>query len=132
MTNLEFITAALRLIGVVAGEEIPEASEARDAMQTMNDLFMEWDANDIDIGYFPQTTLIDESPIFVDAMLGARYNLAVVLAGEYGIVPNPAVVAISQNSYNQFVRNKMIQAVQEADVTQMPLSRNNWNIESDG
>jgi tail accessory factor len=118
-TNAELIQSALRLIGVLDEIQAVSAEQGENGLVTMNDLFMEWDADGIDIGFFPQTDLTAESPIYVDAQMVAKYNLAIVLSQEYGTDPKPAVVAVAVRGYDRLVRDAAIAKQEEADMSHL-------------
>ena len=119
-TNSEVIEKSLRLIGVLQEGETPSAEQGADALETMNDLFMEWDADGIDIGYFPQTDLTADSPIYSDTMQAAKYNFAMALAGEYRIEPPSTVIIIASKGYNRLLRDSINGQMKEAEMDHLP------------
>lgn len=119
-TNSEFVEKSLRLIGVLQEGETPSAEQGEDALETMNDLFMEWDADGIDIGFFPQTDLTADNPIYTDAMQTAKYNLAMALAGEYRIEPPSTVIIIASKGYNRLLRDSINGQMKEAEMDHLP------------
>lgn len=116
MTNGELISAALRLIGVLEEGETPSAEQGADGLSTMNDLFLEWNEDGVDIGFYPQTSLSDDSPIADDALYAARYNLALSLSSEYGVEPRPAIVVTADKSYSRLLRELTASRIKEADM----------------
>lgn len=119
-TNSKVIEKALRLVGVLQEGETPSAEQGEDGMETMNDLFMEWDGDGIDIGFFPQTDLTADNPIYTDTMLAATYNLALALAAEYRIEPPPTVVIIASKGYSRLLRDSINGQMKEAEMDHLP------------
>jgi hypothetical protein len=130
VTNLQIITSALRLIGVLSEGETASAEQAEDALAAMNDLFAQWDGNGIDIGHFPQTDVNATSPIFNDAMQAAKYNLAIVLAVEYGKEPPVAVVAVAMDGYKRLLRDATNAKLEPADMSHLAGGSYLENIET--
>jgi hypothetical protein len=89
-------------------------------MAVMNDMLLEWDANDIDVGYYVQTDINVESPVYSDAMQAVKYNLALALANYYGVEPRPSVYLIADRGYKRLLRDSQIAKVKEADMTHLP------------
>jgi hypothetical protein len=131
MTNAELIASALRLIGVVA-EGIPLTDEqAVDGMESMNQMLYEWDADGIDVGFIPQTAVEDESPLYADAQFAVRYNLALILAPEYGVEPRSTVIAFARDGYNRLLREAMVAKMTEADMSHLAPSTYEYDIDTD-
>jgi len=130
MTNAEFVTSAFRLAGILAETDSLPAEYGVTGMQAMNDLFAEWDANSIDVGFFPRADIQETSPIFADAMLAARYGLALLLCSEYGVQPKPIVASIAASSYGRILRDAMVAKQSAADMTHLPGVVEQTNIET--
>jgi hypothetical protein len=62
MTNLEIITAALRLLGVIAETETPSAEQGATGLAVLNDMLEDWSGREIEVGQWPQTELDAEFP----------------------------------------------------------------------
>lgn len=119
-TNSEVIEKSLRLIGILQEGETPSAEQGADGLGTMNDLFMEWDGDGIDIGFYPQTDLTAESPIYADCMQAANYNLAIAFSGEYRVEPPATVVIIASKGYNRLLRDSINGQMKEAEMDHLP------------
>jgi hypothetical protein len=130
MTNLDLIRAALRLGKVLSEGDEPTNEQAQDGLSTLNDLFADWAANDIDIGHYRQSSLSAESPIYEDAVRAAKHNLAIVLCAEYEIEPPPGVLAIAISTHDRLQRDAAIAALREADMSHLPGVVERSNIES--
>lgn len=92
MTTLDIIRRAMRSIGVLRHSESPSASEAADALDTLNDMLNAWIHDGIDLEYL-NVALTDTFAYPDDHIAAIRYNLAVELCGEYGKQIPPVVAA---------------------------------------
>jgi hypothetical protein len=129
-SNLQIITSALRLIGVLSEGETASAEQGVDGLEAMNDLFAQWDGNNIDIGHFPQAEVTATSPIFADAMQAAKYNLALVLCVEYGREPPAAVVAVAMDGYKRLERDSVVAQLEPVDMSHLPGTWDVFDIEN--
>lgn len=129
-SNNEVISSALRLIGILAEGETASAEQGADALKTMNDLFLMWDAEGIDIGFYPQTDITADSPIPDEYMRAAKYNLAIELASDYARDPRPVVAAVAVGEYQRLQRDAVIAKLAEADMKHLPGIYRNWDIET--
>lgn len=130
MTNLELITAAFKLAQILGESEAPTAEMSVDGMSAMNDLFSEWAADNIDIGHYPQTVLAATSPIYDDSVRAAKYNLAVMLCGEWEKMPSPMVLGVADATHSRLRRESQIGQLREADMTHLPGVVEQSNIET--
>lgn len=90
MTARDLVTAALRLLGVVAQGEAPEASAADDARKALNTLLGDWTLEGLTS--IPTVDTLNQVLYLPTGWETAlRFGLAVVLAPEYGIEPPLAV-----------------------------------------
>src|SRR5688572_8712130 len=98
MTNSELIRRALLLAQVVA-EGIPlSAEQASDGLSSLNEMLADWKESGIDLGYYPQTSVSADLPLYDDAVRAVRYNLAVSLAAEYERTASPDVYRIADET----------------------------------
>lgn len=82
-TAAQVIKAALQKILVQASEAELEQDEISDAIFTMNNLMLDYDANGIRLGYTEVTSIGDDITIPVGALRGLIYNLARDLVPEF-------------------------------------------------
>lgn len=129
-TNSAVLTDALRLAGPLSETDSLSAEQGEAALRTANDLFAEWDAQGIDIGWFPQTSLQATCPIYTDAMLAAKYALALAMCTEYGVEPKPIVASIAGTSYNRIQRDTQVSKLKAADMSHLPGVVEQSNIEN--
>lgn len=92
MTANDIIRRAMRSIGVLHHNEAPKASEAADALDTLNDMLNAWIYDGIDLEYLG-LALTDTFSYPDDHVAAIRYNLAVELCGEYGKQVPPVIAA---------------------------------------
>lgn len=63
MTNLEVVTTALRMLGVVASNEAANAEDGAIGLAELNDLMLDLSSEGIDLGYPNQSSLSDDFPL---------------------------------------------------------------------
>jgi hypothetical protein len=127
-SNNEIITEALSIIGVLAEMDSISAEQGETGLSVMNDLLMEWDSDEIDVGYYPQTDVNAESPIYADALQAVKYNLALALSNYYGVEPRLPVIVIADRGYKRLLRDSIISKMKEADLTHLPGVISRYNI----
>lgn len=62
-TNVEIIESAYRTIGVVGESQSVSAEQGASALDTLNQMMNAWAVEDIQLGYFTQTSTTDTCPI---------------------------------------------------------------------
>lgn len=132
MTNEELLRESF-LLAKVTTQGIPLTAEmAQDGLSAMNDMLAEWDVDSIDTGYYPQTSLAAESPIYADSMSAVKYNLAIRLCAMYELEPSATLVAVAMSSYKRLERESVTGQMKEADLSHLPGVYEDWTIESFG
>lgn len=125
MTNLEIIRDALGLLGVLAETESVSAEQASHGLRVLNDLMDEWEADNIEIGYWAQTEPNSEFPAMARTALAVKYALAVALAPHYGRAVPADVGVLSQRYYARLMRD----AVEIPIASTAHLPRPNWRYD---
>ena len=120
-SNSDIIKEALSILGVLDEIQSLSAEQGVNGLSVMNDMLLEWDANEIETGHYPQTDINAESPIYSDALSAVKHNLAIYLASYYGLEPKLPVVMIADRGYKRLLRDAIIAKTKEADMTGMPL-----------
>jgi hypothetical protein len=77
-TALQLVTDALKLIGVVAGHEVPTAAESQDAFARLNELIDSW-------GTHAQTMHVSTRTLLACTAGQQAYPLAVPVPGPFGL-----------------------------------------------
>jgi hypothetical protein len=83
-TNILLITDSLREIGVIAETESPSAEQGEHALRAMNQMLEQWEADEIRLEFFAQSSTTDTCPIPAYAERGVKLMLAIELAPTYG------------------------------------------------
>jgi len=125
-TNLDIITTAFRIINIINENEPPSSELAAEGLEAMNDLLADWEADGIELGYFPQTVLADTSPIEDKDLRGVKFNLAGELAGRKGSPISAASVLIAQTSFERL--SKGTSEIIENSFDHLPSSRRAFDI----
>jgi hypothetical protein len=118
MTALEMITRALRLANVVDEIDTPSAEQGEQGLDALNDLMGQWDRDGIKLGWEVVADLSDTIPLDLQDQRAVRFNLAIELAGEYGIDPLPRVQLIAKQTYDSLA--KAHQPVVACSLDQLP------------
>lgn len=119
MTNLDFITAALRLLNVIDETESPSAEQGSQGLRVINQMLAQWTRDGVRLGWYAQTDLQATAPIETADERGVTFNLAVELAPYYGIEPLGQVTKIATETYSALA--KAHQRYFESDVSFLPL-----------
>jgi hypothetical protein len=125
MTNQDIIRDALGLLGVLAETESVSADQAAHGLRVLNDLMDEWEADNIEIGYYAQTEPNVEFPAMARTALAVKYALAVALAPHYGRSAPAEVAVLAQRYYARLMRD----AVEIPVASTAHLPRPNWRYD---
>ena len=125
-TNLDIITTALRIVNIIDENQPPSSELAAEALESMNDLLADWEADGIELGYFPQTNLAATSPLEDKDLRGIKYNLAMELAGRKNVAISPATIAIASVAKGRL--EKGTTEIIENSFDHLPRSRRTFDI----
>lgn len=123
-TAIQMISDALRLANVIDETETPSPEMGAAALRTMNQLAGQWHRDGIKIGWQQVATQATTLPIDYQDERAVKYNLAVELAGEYGIEPVPRVTKIASDTYAALAKAHGLQV--ESDLSLLPESEPYW------
>ena len=129
MTNLEIITAALRLLGVIAETDVASAEQSQTGLAVMNDMLEDWAGRGIDAGQWPQSELTAEFPGPTTVEGTCKANLAVWLAPYYTAPLRPEVVMLASAGYSRLLREAMLAQLQPASMAHLHRGEGNWDTE---
>lgn len=93
MIAQDVIRRALRICGVIAAGETPQASDVSDALDTFNVLLAEWHEADIGIPDYTVATEVAAMTADLADRDAMAYKLALRIGPEYGYEPSPSQVA---------------------------------------
>lgn len=119
MTNSDLITGALRLLGVLNEVQTASAEQGAHGLEALNQVMAEWESDGIDIQYYEQNDITQETPIPMNARAAVKYFLAFALAPEYGRAVTPEMRETGAKFYNTLVKNTVLDGMRES-VTSMP------------
>lgn len=100
----EVIQSALLNLNVSAAESGIEAAEAQGAIEMLNDLMTEWDADGIPLGYTLISDLGDTVTVPDSALRGIKYNLALALAPQYRDNVPPVLVELASRTKSTIIK----------------------------
>lgn len=122
MTNVEVIYDALFLLGVVAEGQTVSAEQGTKGLRALNQLIERWTEDDIELGYFAQTSTTDDCPIPAWAEQGVTSKLAQRLMADYPSSQLPAwVMNDEENGFATILRKAMAAALKPVDMRHMPV-----------
>ncbi|MCP5017146.1 MAG: hypothetical protein GY938_18020 [Ketobacter sp.] len=101
-----FIKKALTLIGVRASETDLTTQEQADAIETLNDMMLEYSEAGISVGYTVVSAITDTVTVYDWANSLVKTNLAVRLAPEYDRRISPELAAIASNSFTDIMNRQ--------------------------
>jgi len=128
MTNLDIITSALRLLGVIAVSEQASAEDAQLGLTVLNDFLEEWSARDIDVGHWPQTDVDADFPGEAAVALTVKAFLATMLAPYFERQPSPLVILQASTGYERLLREAVTGQMKEASMSHLPGAQSTWDI----
>lgn len=134
-TNISVIEDALRDINVISEVDSASPEQGAYALRKLNQMMELWREEDIEVGWFAQTSTADTIPIpdWMEAAVTA--GLAIVLAPKYGATVSPELGIIADNSISKVKAKLIREKLTNADMSHMPRGegrfRRGWDISTD-
>lgn len=113
ISNADLIRDSLSLINVLGEGRNATAEQSAHALQVLNHLMADWEADGVELDYYPQTELSDETPIPDNAVAGVKGFLAAALAPYYGKQLSPEFLATNGKFYARLVRDSVRDSMPE-------------------
>lgn len=109
-------TRAARLIGVLADGEQLSANQTADMLTAMQSMLASWESEGITLSGLVGATLAaaTELPLPATHDDAVQFNLAMMLAAEYGVQPSPIVVDRADKTF------RVLQGSYASDITMVP------------
>ena len=120
MTYADYITDALRLIGVLAHTESCDADQGALGISVLNDMMARWEGDGIMVGYVQSGTTTDTLNLMPIAREAVKKNLAVMLCPYYERLPSPIVAGGAQDGYHDLLMLGAIDAQEPVDLRDVP------------
>lgn len=108
MLALEFVTDALRYIGVIDETETPSAEQGADGVKKFNELMASLAEDGIDLGWVPVSSTSSTVVIPAGEVRSIKALLGANLAPIYGAEIPPAVSIIGSAGYSRMLSNALI------------------------
>jgi hypothetical protein len=131
MTIIELITGALRKLNVINEIETPSAEQGAKCLEALNDMMEQWEENDINLQYYPQTTTSATFPCPAYANVGVRAALAIRVAADFGATVSVELAAEYDSGYSTICRKAAIRQLEEARMDHLPGRHSRHNILTD-
>jgi hypothetical protein len=130
-TAVDIIGSALRKISAVDPNEPLDAGDIESCLSALNRLAMRWESKTITLGWSPITDPYATIPVPIESEDALVYNLAIMIAPEYGAAVSRAVLAMASESLND-LKNYLSTVRDLKVVTDMPSSGGRrWNMYTD-
>lgn len=109
MTTVAQITQrSLRLLGILDATENPLAEDSNAAIMALNGMVQRWESGGLALGWQPVDNPSDVLPTDSSLDECIAYNLAMRLAPEYSVTPDPAVVGVAKGTLQDAKRARMV------------------------
>ena len=129
-SNFQIIQDALGLLGVLQETEVMSSEQGMHGLRVLNELMADWEQDGIDLQYYEQTSLVDDTPIPSHATVAVKYYLAIALAPFYGRPVPAEFVSIGAEKYARLVRDSVIAQLRPVDLSHLPLGEG-WGTDYD-
>ena len=110
MLALEYVTDALRYIGVISETETPSAEQGADGVRKLNELMASLEEDGIDLGYAQIADTADTVVIPLGEVRTVKALLAVNMAPIYGAEITEVVANVAGTGYSRMLRNALLLA----------------------
>ena len=120
-TNLIIIEDALRDINVISEIDSASAEQGSFCLRRLNQMMEVWKEQDIDIGWFAQTSTADTIPIPDWAELGVTNSLSILCAPNYGASVSLELAAIADVAVGVILRKSLSEKLENADMSHLPI-----------
>lgn len=135
-TNLQIIEDALRDINVISEIDTASAEQGSFCLRRLNQMMEASKEDDIDLGWFSQTSTADTIPIPDWAELGVTASLAIVCAPNYGATVSTETAVIANKFTGIIQRKSLSEKLTGANMSHLPVgagkfSRHRRNILTD-
>ena len=130
LTVNDVLTQALREIRVIRATQTLGADQLSDGITYLNQMMADFEADGIELGWYPVTQGSDTLRIEAKNDIGVMFNLAVLLAGQYGAPLQQTTVAKANRTFRRLERSTI--ELVEVDLSDLPRGRRqNYNIATD-
>lgn len=99
ITAIEMLTDAYRAANIIDENGVPSAEQGVTGLRILNQMMGQWDRDGIRLGWTIVASQSDTLPLDMQDERAVKYNLAVELAGDFGIEPPPRVERIAGETY---------------------------------
>jgi hypothetical protein len=120
MTNSDFITSVLRLLGVLNEVDTASPEQGSQGLEALNELMAYLEQDGIDLQYYEQDSLTADLPIPRHARPAIKYRLAIAIAPEYGAKATQEMIATADEYYSSLLRQSVLYNNREMDLSDLP------------
>lgn len=120
IANADLIADSLRELGVINEVQTPSAEQGAFGLRRLNQVMAQLKADELEFGFFPQTSMSDTCPIPDFAELCITCLLAVAQAPNYGKTVTPELAAMLSSAWDTVLSNLVAQQLPQATVVNRP------------
>jgi hypothetical protein len=121
LKNIELLTDAYRLCGIIDETEVPSAEQGVLALRKLNQMMELWAESEIELQYYEQTDQDAEFPCQRYTEQGVTGKLAEALAAHYGITLSPESVAYANAGYAVIERKAVLAKREPLSMAHLPM-----------
>jgi hypothetical protein len=125
-TNLTIIEDSLRDIGVISEIDTASPEQGKFCLRRLNQMMELWKEDDVDIGWFAQTSTTDTIPIPDWAELGVTAALSIAVAPTYGATVSQELIAIADVAAGMILRKSLAEKLTGLDMSHLPVGAGNY------
>lgn len=130
LTVNDVLTQSLKEIRVIRATQTISADQLQDGIKTLNQMMSDWQADGIELGWYPVTGGSDTLRIEAENDAAVMFNLSVELAGQYGANLQPSTIASANRKFTRL--EKSTTEIVESDIDHLPRGREDpYNINTD-
>lgn len=127
MTNIELFTQAYRALNVINENETPSAEQGVQALDLLNQMMEQWEADEIDLQFFEQTDPQADFPCQRYTEKGVIGKLCEALAAHYGFSMTPEALEMSTNGYQTIIRKAVLDKTEPLSMAHLPMGSGHGN-----
>jgi hypothetical protein len=134
-TVLNLISRALREINVIAETQTASAEQGTQCLEKLNDMLALWKTEDIDFGWYEQSSTSGNAPITEQARPAIVSNLAIACASQYGASVSAELARVADYTKRRLLTLALQDNLDNVDMSHMARglgkSQNGYDITTD-
>ena len=129
VTVRRLLSDAYLELGIIRENEELSPEQLSTGIRKLNQMLADWEADGIELGYYPQTVATANVPITAGAERAVTFNVAIEIAGSFGAPIPPSTAKVAAESYRRLERDTI--GLVEMSLDHLPGARNGYDILTD-